>query len=546
MYVIFQKVKMTELPQCSSWVDRNVCQLPDSPAANNPEDLQLSDIGDSTSHHRAKLTEFCRNCGNPTALLYTPQRSPLLVTDFAKEMMKCYQLDISSDSQDIHPPFICKSCASLIRRNYKCLIDKRKFKRTLSIPNFGPHTAECEICKYELRRSPRKRMKTTESCVSSKLSKTGPVVKSEQTPSLKTPSPTYQLNTQKDKSFTEPQQNVQSRNIHQSKILRAPFTEPIPQHPSTEEGSSRLATTTVARKSLNFGKSDITSIPVDRCIEESLAERLKCSVCLGVPIEPTITTCGHIHCKSCIVHWLSFSNTCTYCRTVVDQESDVVSLKGFHDSVYKVLHVACQYSGNGCNEKPVISHILDHERICAYVIARNISQDKQNKHHRGPGYTKQSLRDSNKQYVKRKRLKTLIHTMNEFCERHHESRRDVLFFLLRNEMEDEGNKKGAESIDTLWHSGDMTVTFSPDECLAIRVDTLQSKGQYKNMYDILKSKGDTTLRSPDTVSRKESKYMPGSVPFSITQADSQESIMYKESENVAPINILEKLYTWHS
>jgi hypothetical protein len=82
--------------------------------SENTSDLPESQ---SSDQHIAKLTDFCRNCGNPTALLYAPGRKPIPATDFTKEIMKCYHFDISGDSPDIHPTFICKSCSSLIRPN---------------------------------------------------------------------------------------------------------------------------------------------------------------------------------------------------------------------------------------------------------------------------------------------------------------------------------------------------------------------------------------------------------------------------------------------
>ena len=97
---------------------------------------------------------------------------------------------------------------------------------------------------------------------------------------------------------------------------------------------------------------------------------------------------------------------------------------------------------------------------------------------------KQSLKEVKPQYVKRQRLKDLISYVRDFCAQHHEDIIDVIFFLLKNELQIQENPR-VSTLDRL-RIAENTCTLSAEGCLAMRVDALQSKEQYRFMHDLLK------------------------------------------------------------
>ena len=56
--------------------------------------------------------------------------------------------------------------------------------------------------------------------------------------------------------------------------------------------------------------------------------------------------------------------------------------------------------------------------------------------------------------------------------------------ILKNELQIQENPR-TSALDRLWIA-ENTCTLSAEDCLAMRVDALQSKGQYRFMHDLLK------------------------------------------------------------
>ena len=84
---------------------------------------------------------------------------------------------------------------------------------------------------------------------------------------------------------------------------------------------------------------DFQSINIERFVERNIAEQIKCTVCLAVPLNLTITACCHkFNCKECITAWLQTSETCTNCRRQITLP-DVSEPKGFCENIYGILHV---------------------------------------------------------------------------------------------------------------------------------------------------------------------------------------------------------------
>jgi hypothetical protein len=172
--------------------------------------------------------------------------------------------------------------------------------------------------------------------------------------------------------------------------------------------------------------------------------------------------------------WLEVTNICNKCKLPVDG-NDIKDLSLLKDSIYEVLHIKCKYAEKGCKHICSFIEIDSHETDCVYgrypaVILREPSTQK-----RGPSMHKIPLAEADKQYVKKKRLKPIITSIDNFCDTFFESKLDVLFFLLNSELRKIGQSKKTDVVYSLWQKENVSGTLSPKECLALRVDTLQSK-----------------------------------------------------------------------
>ena len=88
-------------------------------------------------------------------------------------------------------------------------------------------------------------------------------------------------------------------------------------------------------------------------------------------------------------------------------------------------------------------------------------------------------------------MKPVIDYINEFCKQNNENKSDVLFFALHDSLR-EANDPRMNIIDNAWKN--KSQTLNAQECLAMRVDALQSKTQYKHQYFFLKEKSCNPLQ----------------------------------------------------
>jgi hypothetical protein len=122
------------------------------------------------------------------------------------------------------------------------------------------------------------------------------------------------------------------------------------------------------------------------------------------------------------------------------------------------------------------------------------------------------LYSTKRKYIKQKRLHEVIKNVDDFCNSHNEDKLDVLFIMLKQSLEDKKDNRAIE-IDNLWHGKSRTLTS--EECLALRVDTLQSKENYKSQYHFLKEKGCNTFCSPYELDKVEKEFLPQNVRYCV-------------------------------
>ena len=158
---------------------------------------------------------------------------------------------------------------------------------------------------------------------------------------------------------------------------------------------------------------------------------------------------------------------------------------------------------------------------------------------RGPGQKKIPLSDvKDKTDCRKKRLAPFFESLNSLCEKQHENKVDVLFFMLISELRYSNPLKSKE-VQNLWtKTGNKETCLSAEESLGLRVDSLLTKGQYKKVYAILDNKVTTNvLKPPSQLNDKEKEFLPGSVEF---QVISDENVLHHHHSEVEPkpINIM--------
>ena len=259
----------------------------------------------------------------------------------------------------------------------------------------------------------------------------------------------------------------------------------------------------------NLFQAPITSIGREQIIEKNLGDIFSCTICKGVPSMPVITPCSHMYCSPCIKAWLSSASSCPDCRSVTSID-DLSRLKGPLLQLYETIHACCKFSSDGCLEVLELKSLYNHEDQCKY--------GKFPSHFCSPKSKKQTIRNKEpicnckKKYLRHKRLKPVIDFITEFCESKGENKSDVLFFTLYDCLKGSDDSR-ANDVMNIW--SDKHSKLNAHQCLAIRVDILQSKSQYQGQYQILKSNSNCPLQPLSALNSVEYLYMPQSVRYTI-------------------------------
>ncbi len=235
---------------------------------------------------------------------------------------------------------------------------------------------------------------------------------------------------------------------------------------------------------------------VERFAEKTIAEKFQCSICFFVPGpgQGVQTDCSHQYCAKCISTWRELHNTCPVCRDIIE------SVVPRPTQVEEILHVFC----NICKTYQIFSQMDQHEKLCG-----------RQRRTRGPGKAKKNLKDITKIHAKEKRLKPLISFVKRFCKDQYENVTDVLFFMLIDELDLNDEKKKVATLRQMWYQDKESTGLTAEDCLALRVDTLQSKTQYTKQYNFLKERGDVNFVPPCRLDVEERKFLPDCAALSV-------------------------------
>lgn len=271
----------------------------------------------------------------------------------------------------------------------------------------------------------------------------------------------------------------------------------------------------------------LPGIPLDRFTEREFAKIFQCSICLDIPTSAVMLCgCHHIFCECCLKRWLKCNGVCPSCQQVTELD-DILPLKQQLSSVFELLTCRCIYSDNGCTETLKLSELNNHESSCKF------SKGKIKK--KGP-YKKVKLFDVSRQYAKRRRLSDIFDNLKSFCDLNNENE-DVLFSMLSVTLHDSGKTELAHKVENLWHEQD-NYCLTADECLASRIELLQTKNQYKQQYDFLNSKGQFVFKPPSQLENAEkAAYLPSWVNFKLI--DKEDNILLNHNKCILkPLDIM--------
>ena len=250
-----------------------------------------------------------------------------------------------------------------------------------------------------------------------------------------------------------------------------------------------------------------------------------CVICQGVSSEkPLITQCEHIFCKPCIENWLKVSPVCPVCRFCLGDE-DISPLHGKLLTIFESLLVKCQHCDK---DVPVLNYKL-HEIVCKKHTVR--LYDVSNR--------KQPIPNLSSKHLRHVRLKKIIGDVNDYCTVNNESKTDVLYFMLRDHLKQIGDSR-FKDIDSSWKEA--SNEMSADQCLAMRIDLLQSKGHYNRQYLFLKQNNIDVFQPPSAVEVAEKHFLPNAVTFQLLSDEGQVVLSQDYSDNTeqAFINITDQ------
>lgn len=462
-----------------------------SAASEQSHLIQQSNVPDHLHAHFEKLQFFCRVCGEVRV-----QKRNFLVSEHLADLSTFLALDVSNDHQEIHPQVMCRPCWQRIER-----IKKLKFKhKTVKLPsgftpfNWEPHVEpKCAVCDFHLRRSPRK-----------------------PTPS-KSPS---------RKLFKRPVDEAGNADaLSRKKLCFETFTHTGGLH------SVAFDTSPLNRQT---PKDLISSLPTDLLVANPIIGiHISCSLCGNVPLHPCTIACKHLYCKRCIDVWLTHNSVCNACHEPTDVTEVIDATTGMQ-AVYDIISTKCVYREQGCIVILPLSQYANHVKQCP---CKPTQTTEPTANRRSFWKSKTPLSELKKSYVKNCRLATIIKQMDEFCSTHHESKLDVLYFLIIDELQALGDTEKVTIVKKM-RDDVITHSLSSQESLAMRVDLLQSKSQYKKQYQLLKDKGDNIMATPYQVDKEEATYMAPAAEYQVI-AEPHTDIYASMTGESKPVDIME-------
>lgn len=433
--------------------------------------------------HKEKLTLFCRLCGG-----FRHQNIGFPVSNYKDQLQKFFNVSVENDIDTVHPKLMCNPCRLRIRRLQEKLRKKRSTDTDFVAHIWEEHSIQdCGVCEFYIRKSPRK------------------------------PTPMKRKIDEKHESTS-----IKKQLFSSNQDVDAVVTD-----------QSAL---------LNLKLPEITSIPCENIVQ-SIGVHVGCCLCFSLPLKPVIAGCSHLYCSDCVNTWLISNSVCKVCHEPTST-SDLQDVTNVFKSLYESLTVRCFNSLHGCKVITNVLNYKEHYGNCEYSSVPDVTFETV-QHPAASIQTsyrswenKIPLLECRKHYARSFRLKHIICELDKFCEERHEVKVDVLYFLLMDELTRLGQHDKAGTVRQLTCNV-LTNVMSADEALAMRIDLLQSKSQYRKQYDLLKTKGDSTFAPPSQVESKEKDYMPSSCTYEVSGQEYHDHFSHEQDQSSPPLDIME-------
>ncbi|KAM9754155.1 V(D)J recombination activating protein 1 [Menidia menidia] len=447
-------------------------------------DMKLQEMGTHMDHLRC----LCRVCGTALRKVKGPvhdvhgdlddvtkcalRKMGCRFTNWREVIMKVFKVDVSGDTESIHPLSFCHRCWMVaIRGGGVC-----SFTRT-KIPEWKPHSSHCLLCfprKASFQRTGRKRSKVV---------------------------PRAQVLAKRTRW-----DHGGSIAVGEKRVLR-PF------------GDSHGPTSRFWRKTSiqrDQWVRNITRCQRDHLSTKLIAETLPvdfvvsftCLVCDHLLSDPVQSPCGHLFCRSCIIKFTHvLGPRCPACNSSYSPDDLIPPAKTFLSALYS-LPLLCPC--NGCGEHVRLdlfkAHCLSHE---LEKDAHQHSSEFDNCLLANKGGRPRQHLLSLTRRAQKHRLKDLKNQVKVFADKEEGGDvKSVCLTLFLLALRSGNEHRQADELEAMMQGRGFGL--SPAVCLAIRVNTFLSCSQYHKMYRTVKATSGRQIFQPlHTLRAAEKELLPG-------------------------------------
>ena len=97
------------------------------------------------TYHQNELKRFCRVCGQKIS----KNRVSFSCQQHADNIAKTFGVLCSDDNPDLHPPFICHGCYSIMSRSKKAMKEGKQYHHGVEVFSWSSHSPDqCSVCDH--------------------------------------------------------------------------------------------------------------------------------------------------------------------------------------------------------------------------------------------------------------------------------------------------------------------------------------------------------------------------------------------------------------
>ncbi|KAF7224726.1 V(D)J recombination-activating protein 1 [Nothobranchius furzeri] len=447
-------------------------------------DIKLQEMETHMNHLRC----LCRICGEMLAKVQGPihevhgnldqgskcilRKMGCKLTTWPEVLLKVFKVDVTEDSESIHPLSFCHRCWVVVKRGGGVC----NFTRT-KVPEWKPHSSHCHLCsprKSSFQRTGRKRRKViprVQSLAKSSREDQGDSIAISEKRALR--------------PFGERHSPV-LRAWNKTSIQREQWVKNI-----THCQNDHLSIKLISEK-----------LPVDFLLS------FICLVCDHLLSDPLQSPCGHLFCRSCIIKFTHVLGPhCPACSLSCTPDDLIPPAKAFVSALLSLpLLCPCE----GCGERVQLGSLKTHR--LRHELGKSEKQHSTETENylltNKGGRPRQHLLSLTRRAQKH-RLKELKTQVRVFADKEEGGDlKSVCLTLFLLALRSGNEHRQADELEALMQGRGFGL--SPAVCLAIRVNTFLSCSQYHKMYRTVKASSGRQIFQPlHTLRAAEKELLPG-------------------------------------